>query len=86
MDAATAAATIAEDSLEAAISGLQFEPSMASIGKGEERTSGAGRDWREPRINPAPWRSLGLVMLPVRLPSDSIGNSMVLPSPRLWKP
>ncbi|KAI6680479.1 hypothetical protein NL676_034360 [Syzygium grande] len=38
MDAIVAATTIAKDSLEAAISGLQYGPSMASVGKGEERT------------------------------------------------
>ncbi|KAI6703793.1 hypothetical protein NL676_012929 [Syzygium grande] len=71
---------------EAAISGLQSGPSMASIGKGEERTGGTDRDWHGPSINPYTMAPPGLVMSPVRLPSDSIGNSMVLPSVRLRKP
>ncbi|KAI6677520.1 hypothetical protein NL676_038316 [Syzygium grande] len=81
MDAAVAVATIAEESLEAAIFGFQSKPFMVSIGKGEEKTGGADRDWHEPSINPCTVAPLGLVMLLVRLLLDSIGNSMAC----LWR-
>ncbi|KAI6692475.1 hypothetical protein NL676_020185 [Syzygium grande] len=86
VDAVAIVATIAEDSLEAAISKLQSGPSMASVGKGEERMGSADRDWHEPSINPCTVALPRLVMSPVQLLSDSIGNSMVSPSVRLRKP